>query len=263
MIIIKVGGGISTNKAAIARDIKGLDETVVFVHGASKTRDVLAKKLNHPTKRITSPSGQVSVLTDKKALEILIMNYSLINKEWVSIFQKEEVNAIGLSGADGKIWEGVRKKYIVSKEGGREKLIKDTWTGKVTKVNSKVLKMLVGKDLLPVITQPAITSIGELINTDNDRNIAVMAKALDVEKLVVLFEAPGLLADFPNEKSLVKNVKKEDLDGYLDTARGTMKKKILGAKEAFQAGVKVIYWGDSRIDNPVNFALEGKGTIIR
>jgi len=41
-----------------------------------------------------------------------------------------------------------------------------------------------------------------------------------------------------------------------------MKKKILGAQEALEAGVEIIYWGDGRIKNPISSALAGSGTVI-
>lgn len=263
MIIIKVGGGALIDKTAIVKDIKALNEKIVFVHGANKVRDELAIRLGVPTKKITSPSGQVSVLTDENALEILVMGYSLENKKWVSAFQKEGINAVGLSGADGRIWEGFRKKHLFAKEGRKEKLIKDTWTGRVNKVNTSLVKLLVKNDYTPVITQPAISSESDLINTDNDLNVSTMAGAMGVTKLVVLFEAPGMLKNPNDETSLIKEIKKKELPKMLQFGQGTMKKKILAASEALKNGVKEIYWGDARIKNPVRSVLNGKGTLIR
>ena len=41
-----------------------------------------------------------------------------------------------------------------------------------------------------------------------------------------------------------------------------MKKKLLGAQEAINGGVKKVILGDARIENPISAALEGKGTVI-
>lgn len=265
MLIVKVGGGKNINWPSVAKDLASLskEEEVVLVHGASSKRDEIADLLGQPTSYLTSPSGQKGVYTDENALEILTMVYAgLMNKKIVSILQKEGVNAVGLSGADGKVWEGKRKKYLISVEGGKEKLVKGTFTGKVTKINKDLIRLLLKKDYLPVITQPAITTEGELINTDNDRNVSVMAKELGVKKLVILFEAPGLLEDPKDEETLIKKVKKEELEEIMEKVEGRMKKKVLGAKEAFDAGVEKIYWGDARIKNPITSALSGKGTTI-
>jgi acetylglutamate/LysW-gamma-L-alpha-aminoadipate kinase len=41
-----------------------------------------------------------------------------------------------------------------------------------------------------------------------------------------------------------------------------MKKKILGAVEAIQRGVKEVIFADARMEKPVSRAIIGKGTII-
>jgi len=187
----------------------------------------------------------------------------LVNKSIVARLQKAGINAVGLSGADGRIWEGKRKTNILSQENGKTKLIKNTFTGKVEKVNAGLIRLLVDNNYLPVITQPAISYEGELINTDNDRNIAVMAKDLEIEELIVLFEAPGLLRDPEDESTLIKEVNRSEIDQVMKQVSGRMGKKVLGAREALDAGVKRIYWGDGRIKEPIKNALAGKGTTIQ
>ena len=266
MLIVKVGGGKNINWGYISEDLTSLikKEKVVLVHGASSRRDQVAKKLGVPTRYVNSPSGYKGVNTDKKALAVLTMVYAgLVNKSIVARLQKAGINAVGLSGADGRIWEGKRKKNILSQENGKTKLIKNTFTGKVETVNTNLINLLIDNGYLPVITQPAISYGGELINTDNDRNIAVMVAALRVKKLVVLFEASGFLKDPRNEVSIIRKISKKELTSLMNYARSTMKKKVLGAIEAFDNGVETIYWGDGRIKYPIKKALAGKGTVIR
>jgi acetylglutamate/LysW-gamma-L-alpha-aminoadipate kinase len=45
-------------------------------------------------------------------------------------------------------------------------------------------------------------------------------------------------------------------------AQGTMKKKVLGAMEAIEKGVKRVIFADGRIKHPIQEALNGKGTVI-
>ena len=89
-----------------------------------------------------------------------------------------------------------------------------------------------------------------------------MSGALKIEKMVVLFEASGLLKKFGDESSLIKTIDKNKLDDYLIYTQGRMKKKLLGAKEAFRLGLKKMYWSDGRIKKPIINALKGVGTII-
>lgn len=265
MLIVKAGGGKDINWDYICEDMARLvkKEKVILVHGASSKRDEIAKKMGFPIKYLTAPSGNGGVYTDKKRLEILVMVYAgLVNKEIVAKLQGLGVNAVGLSGADGGIWKGRRKRNLLAVEKGKTKLIRDTYTGKVEEVNSDFLRLLIREGYTLVVTQPAISFKGELINTDNDRAIAVMARELRVEKMVVLFEAPGLLRDFRDWSSLIKKISKEEIEEMKKYGDGRMKKKILGAKEALEMGVREIYWGDGRIKRPIFSALAGKGTVI-
>jgi acetylglutamate/LysW-gamma-L-alpha-aminoadipate kinase len=275
MLIIKVGGGKNTNWSGIAADLKAfLDadqsgeqvvkrDQVILVHGASKFRDELAEKLDHATKRVTSPSGVMSVFTDSKALDIFLMAYAgLVNKRAVEHLQRVGINGVGLSGADGRLWEGTLKDKIYIKENGKVKLRTGNLTGKVEKINTELIDLLLEGGYLPVISSPGISTNGQIFNTDNDTAISLMAGSLGVERLVSLFEAPGLLKDPDDEASLINHIKKDRIDNYLKYAKGTMKKKVMAAKRAIKNGVREIYWGDSRGEHPLRDVLEGKGTVI-
>jgi len=266
MILIKVGGGKQINLNYVSEDIKKLiddGEKIVLVHGASGTRDEIARRLNSETKTIVSPSGVSSVYTDTKAVDIFLMVYAgLVNKHIVAKLQQNGINAIGLSGIDGQLWKGKRKKVIYSQEGKKTKLISDSMTGKVDKINTDLINLLLNNQYIPVVCPPALSENNEIINTDNDWAAAIMAGTLKIEEMVVLFEAPGFLKKFGDESSLIKTVDKNKLDQYMIYAQGRMKKKLLGAKEAFRLGLKKMYWSDGRIKNPIINALKGLGTII-
>ncbi len=267
MLIIKIGGGKDTNWAGVAMDLHELlqesDEQVVLVHGASKVRDELAQKLGHATERVVSPSGVTSVYTDSEALDIFLMAYAgLVNKRAVEHLQKAGINAVGLSGADGRIWEGKLKDKIYIKENGKVKLRIGNLTGKVEQINTSLIHLLLENDYLPVICSPGISTDGQIFNTDNDTAISLMAGSLGAQRLASLFEAPGLLTDPEDETTLVGHIKKDQIDNYLKYAKGTMKKKVMAAKRAIQNGVQKIYWGDSRTQHPLKDVLAGKGTII-
>lgn len=266
IVIIKVGGGKNINWDNVCTDIASLvkKEKVILVHGASSKRDEIAKKLGHPTKTVISPSGISSVYTNEKALEIFLMVYAgLINKQIVARLQKLGVNAVGLSGVDGRLWQGRRKEKTLVKEGKKIKLLTNNFTGKVERINAKLIKTLLANGFVPVVSAPAISYKGEIINVDNDLAVPVMAGALGVKKIVILFEAPGLLKDPSDESTLINQIRKDRIDDYLKFAQSRMKKKILGAKRAIAAGVKEIYLGDGRTKNPIRKALSGKGTVIK
>ncbi len=265
MLLIKVGGGKTINWEGICKDISRLisKEKIILVHGASYWRDQIAEKLSIPVKTVVSPSGVTSVYTDEKLMEVFLMAYAgLVNKKFVAMLQSYGVNAVGLSGVDGRLWIAKPKKDILIKEDGKVKLLTGNLTGRVEKVNTELLNLLIERDYLPVICSPAVSSEGEILNTDNDLAIAVMAESLNIKKIVVLFESPGLLENPEDEKSLIRKINKEKIEDYFQFAKGRMKKKLMGVKRAIESGVETIYMGDGRLENPVFSALEGKGTLI-
>jgi acetylglutamate/LysW-gamma-L-alpha-aminoadipate kinase len=186
----------------------------------------------------------------------------LVNKKIVATLQANGVAAWGLSGVDGALWRAKRKPNLLSQEGDKTKLLTDNLTGRVEEVNAQLIHLLVDNGYTPVIAPPALSFENEIVNTDNDWAVAVMAGALEVKKVVCLFEAPGLLKDINKPESVIKHVEAEKIDDYLPFAQGRMKKKILGVKKAFELDVETIYWGDGRIEHPVFQALDGQGTVI-
>ena len=266
MLLIKIGGGKEINWEGICSDVVHLQKTekMMLVHGASVQRDEISARMTVPVKTVTSPSGISSVYTDQEALEIFLMAYpGLVNKQIVARLQRHGVNAVGLSGVDGRLWLAKSKKKILVKEGEKTKLMTGNLTGRVEEINIGLLNLLLGNGYLPVVCAPALSYENEIVNTDNDWAVAVMAKALGVKKLISLFEAPGLLKDPDDYSSLISFIDKRKIMDYMPFARLRMKKKILGAQKALEEGVEVIYWGDGRISNPLQAALNGHGTTIK
>jgi acetylglutamate/LysW-gamma-L-alpha-aminoadipate kinase len=267
MIVVKVGGSEGIDYDAVCDDVTRLvkdGQQLVLVHGGSSLTNQVAEALGHPPQFVTSPSGYTSRLTDKRTIEIFEMVYcGQMNKGVVERLQLRGINAIGLSGIDGRLWEGSRKNAIRVVENGRVRVIRDNFTGKVEQVNTDLLHSLLAAGYLPVLTPPAISFSGEAINVDGDRAAAATAVALAAETLVILSNVPGVLRDFPDENSLIAQVRMDEIDHVAQTyAEGRMRMKLLGAKEALDSGVGRVILGDARGANPIILALEGKGTVI-
>jgi acetylglutamate/LysW-gamma-L-alpha-aminoadipate kinase len=267
MIVIKVGGGEGINYDAICDDIAQLwqeNQRLIFIHGGSHRTNQLAESLGHPPQFVTSPSGYTSRLTDRATLEIFQMVYcGQINKTLVERLQRRGVNAVGLSGIDGRIWQGPRKKVIKVVENDRTRLLRNNFTGKVTQVNRPFLQTLLDADCLPVLTPPAISFEGEAINVDGDRAAAATAAAFCAEELLILSNVPGVLRHFPDETSLISQLNADQIDKVAEEhAQGRMRIKLLGAQEALAQGVSRVVLGDARGQQPILNALDGQGTVI-
>jgi acetylglutamate/LysW-gamma-L-alpha-aminoadipate kinase len=267
MIIIKVGGSEGIDYDAVCDDIAQLvreGERLILVHGGSSMTNDVSEALGHPPQFVTSPSGYTSRLTDRRTLEIFQMVYcGQMNKGIVERLQQRGVNAIGLSGMDGRLWQGKRKKAIKAVENGRTRIIRDNFTGRVDKVGTGLLDTLLDCGYVPVLTPPAISYEGEAINVDGDRAAAATAAALRATDLLILSNIPGVLSEFPNEDSLIHYIGSTEIDDISENfAEGRMRIKLLGAKEALAAGVQRIVIGDARGENPILRALDGQGTVI-
>lgn len=265
MIVAKIGGSRGVNLEAVCEDAAALinsGQKLVIVHGASHATDTLAGELNHPQTTITSPSGHTSRRTDARTLEIFTMACALMNQRLVAGLQRRGVHAVGLSGVDGRLWEGERKAAVRALEGGRTVIIRDDYTGTVERVNAELLRTLLGAGFSPVISPPAISTSHEPINVDADRAAAQTAAALRAESLLLLSNVPGLLRNFPDESSLVARVDRGGLEEAAELAQGRMKKKVMGAAEALNAGVRRVVIGDARRGRPISDALAGAGTVL-
>ena len=135
MLVIKVGGGKELDIDAIVSDVVELQQAgreLVLVHGGAETTNDVAEALGHPPKFVTSESGFESRRTDRRTLEIFEMVYcGQLNKMWVEKLQRAGVNAVGLSGLDGRIFEGKRKDRLRVRVNGRRLVLRDDWTGTV------------------------------------------------------------------------------------------------------------------------------------
>ena len=265
--VVKLGGTEGVDFSAICRDALELlreGRQLVFVHGGSAEANSLGDSLGAPPKMITSPSGYTSRYTDRKTLEIFLMAVNgKVNSLLTEQLQMLGVNAFGLCGLDGRLIQATRKDSIQSVENGKRKIIRDDYTGKIECVNGELLQILLNAGYLPVIAPVAVSEKGEALNVDADRAAAMVASALKAETLLLLTAVPGLMRNFPDESTLIRQLPQSGLAGASEAAQGRMKKKVLGAEEALKGGVSRVIIADGRIQNPISNALAGNGTVIQ
>ena len=266
MIVVKVGGSEGIDYDAVCDDIARLwsdGARIVLVHGGSAETNRVAQLLGHPPRFVTSPSGHTSRFTDRATLEIFEMVYcGKMNKGIVERLQRHGTPAVGLSGLDGRIFEGRHKETVRSVEDGRTILLRGDHTGTVDRVNVDLLRLLLDNGYLPVLTPPGASHDGVAVNVDGDRAAAAVAASLGAEALVLLSNVPGLLRAFPDESTLVREIPASDVAAFDRYAQGRMKKKVLGAAEAVSGGVRRVVFADARVRDPVRRALAGEGTVV-
>jgi acetylglutamate/LysW-gamma-L-alpha-aminoadipate kinase len=265
MYVIKMGGATGVDAETLCQDVAAMwrdNLRLTLVHGGSDETNRLALKLDKPPHFVTSVSGHTSRVTDRETLGIFSMATAAINRRLVERLQSLNVNAIGLSGIDGRLIEARRKEAIRIIENGRQRVIRDDWTGTPERVNASLLHHLLDSGYLPVVAPLGISAAGEMLNIDGDRAAAIIAQSLRAEVLVLLTNVPGLLRNYPDESTLIRRVRREELEAVAGLAQGRMRKKIMGAAEALSGGVARVCIADGRRGAPLSAALAGEGTVI-
>ena len=216
VLVVKVGGGAGVDGEAVCRDVAQLvasGQPVVLVHGASAATDALAARTGLPSRQLVSPSGHVSRYTDPETLEIYVAAAAgQVNKTLVARLQSLGCNAAGLSGVDGGLLVAQRKGAVRTVENGRQRVVRDDYTGQLQSANGGLLRLLLEAGYTPVVAPVALGTEGERLNVDGDRAAAQIAAALAAPALVILSNVPGLLAAYPDERSLVRHVPATGLD---------------------------------------------------
>ena len=263
MILIKIGGGKTINLEGIIKDLTELGEPFIIVHGANALRDDLARNLGIPKITIQSISGYSSIFSDQKTIDLLMMAYSgLKNKRIVELCQQHGINAVGLSGIDGKTIRGKRNRGIKIMDEGKKKIVRD-FSGKPEEINVEFLQLLLRNNYTPVLSVPIIDEMNMAINSENDDIINVIQRAFFAHKIIQLIEAPGLLKNSSDSDSWVKTVSKEELILWEEQAEGRFKRKILAIRKLLKTGAPTVIIGDGRTEHPIKDILNGGGTQIK
>lgn len=265
MIVIKIGGSVvdDLHPSTIA-DIKKISEQeeIIIVHGGGKEVTKVCKQLGKEPKFVTSPSGIKSRYTDKETVEIFTMVMSgRISKTIVRMLQQNGINAVGLSGVDGKVIEAIRKKkLLIVNEKGRKQAIDGGYTGKISNVNDSLIKSLLKQGIIPVISPIALSEESEFLNVDGDRAAAYVAGKIQSDKVLFLTNVDGLLMD----DKLVTSLTLEEAKAIMPKIGFGMEKKILAATEALDMGVKEALIANGQRENPISAAIaHDKCTVIQ
>ena len=264
MITIKIGGSVVDDlHPSVVADIKKVveQEEVILVHGGGKEVTKVTEQLGKEPRFVVSPGGVKSRYTDLETAEIFTMVMSgRINKTIVKMLQKNGINAVGLSGIDGKIIQADRKKkLIIMNEKGRKQAIDGGYTGKITQVNESLIETLLEQRYVPVISPVAISEDSEFLNVDGDRAAANIAGKIGMiarmhlpdNKIIFLTNVDGLLMD----EKLVDTLTLAKAKEILPQIGFGMEKKILAATEALEMGVAEAIIANGQRENPISSAI--------
>ena len=272
-VVVKIGGAQVIDPAGAVEDIGALvadGSAVVLVHGGSTAVDETLERLDIDPDYVETPDGVVGRFTDSETMEVFEMVLpGRLNTELVAQLQSAGVDAVGLSGVDGRLLFGPRRSAVRVLADGTRKIRRGDHSGTLRTVNGDLLGTLLGEGYTPVVSPPmagAETQDGRErvtpVNTDADRAAAAIAAELDAT-LVVLTDVPGVLEDPENSETLIERVESPaDWARVAAAAEGFMRRKLMAVEEALDGGSPRAIVASANAREPVRSALTGGGTHI-
>lgn len=264
-IVIKYGGNAMINeelKNYVMEDIillKYVGMNPVIVHGGGPDLTNFLKRLN-----IESEFSHGLRITTKEIMEIAQMVFiGKTNKEIVSLLNLKGVKAIGLSGIDGNLIE-CEKLKLQNTEGH----IDLGYVGKITNINSKLIKLLAADEYIPIIAPIGIGKDGQSYNINADTVASEVASALKAEKLIMLTDVKGIKTiDENRNENIVTTLSIGESKKLIDRniINGGMIPKVLGCIKALDSGVTRTHIIDGRVPHCILleiFTDKGIGTMI-
>ncbi len=261
-VVIKYGGNAMENEAlknSFARDIvlmKAVGMHPVVVHGGGPQIADLLNRLGKESKFI-----QGMRVTDNETMSVVEMVLGgLVNKEIVSLIQRNGGKALGLTGKDGGLIKA-RKLEIPAENGDTVDIGQ---VGEVESVNTEVLEMLAASDVIPVIAPIGADDEGRAYNINADFVAGAVAEVLKAEKLILLTNVAGLKDKQGEILTGLTSARVQALiaDG---TIYGGMLPKIQCALSAVEQGVTSSHIIDGRVAHAVLLEIltdKGVGTLI-
>ena len=260
IIVIKYGGSAMVDeelKRNVIQDVvllKLVGFKPIIVHGGGKEISRWVGKVGMEPKFVNGLR-----VTDADTMEVAEMVLNKVNKELVTMIQSLGVNAVGISGKDGRLLS-VKKKYANGEDIG--------FVGDVKEVNADIIYDLLEKDFLPIIAPIGLDDEYNTYNINADDAACAIAKAINAEKLAFLTDIEGVYKD-PNDPSTliselnVSEGKKLMEEGYIG---GGMLPKIQNCIDAIENGVSRVHILDGRIPHCLLleiFTNKGIGTAIK
>lgn len=249
IVVIKTGGKAASDINAMTelfREMKALSGTFSFVlvHGGGAELSRVSKVFS------LEPVFKDGVrLTTPPEMEIADMVLAgKMNKELVRLGNSCGLDAVGLSGCDGKIFQG-------------KALGEDSHTGKVSEVRPALLVQLLEAGYLPVVSSVSMETEGKALNINADEAALAVSSALKAAKLFFISDIPGVL----KEGSVISLLTKEQSEAEIEAGviSGGMIPKVRSSVKAIEEGVREISIGEYKTAGDLDKTIKREiGTSI-
>ena len=258
IIVVKYGGAAMAEtslKKGFARDIalmKLVGMKPVIVHGGGPQ---IAKELKKA--RVISEFTSGLRITDKPTMSVVKKVLGIqVNNEISALISKSGALSKGLNYKNSKT---VRASKLIDSSGQDLGLV-----GKVNKINTRDIRNLLAKDIIPVISPIGLDAKSQCLNINADIVAGKVAEALDAEKLILLTDVKGIN---DKEGKLISKISSAKANKVLKNGivKGGMVPKLIAALESTKNGVSSAHIIDGRVPHAVLLEIltkEGVGTLI-
>jgi acetylglutamate kinase len=258
--VIKYGGAAMVDEAlkqSVMQDVVLMHYVglrPVLVHGGGPEITEAMKKTG---KEPTFINGLR--VTDQETVEIVEMVLAgKTNKGIVALIQRQGGKAVGLSGKDGDL--------IVARR-MRPNGVDIGFVGEVTEVHPELLEILAREGYIPVISSVSVGPEGETLNINADHVAGRIAGELRAEKLLLLTDVAGILADVKDPASLISEMDAARARTLIESGAVDqgMIPKVEACLMALEGGVPRAHILDGRTQHALLeevFTDSGVGTMI-
>lgn len=246
LTLLKVGGSELQEGPILARLVEILvslseQRDLVIVHGGGSDIAQVQEQLG-----IEPQFVEGLRVTDEASLRAAEMALSgLVNKRLTARLVNEGIRAIGLSGVDAGLFRAVKLRHPIGDLGR---------VGEISEVDASVVRDLLDKGFLPVVSPISLGQDGRPFNVNADHAALALAAALAVQEAIFLTNVPGVLVD----GQLLEQLDEQQVDQLVDKGivSGGMIPKVRSAVQALKQGV-----GSVRITDLAGLA-SGSGTRL-
>ena len=254
LIVIKYGGNVFIDRNIFNNFIsdlsilKQLGLSIVVVHGGGPRIKRELDKSNIQSKFIRGLR-----VTDEKIINIVENVLIDFNIDIVDSLKEKGTEAISINTKKNNIIEVIPE----SEELG--------FVGKPSKINSDIIKNILAKNVIPIISPLGVGKNNQTYNINGDTAAGAIAKSLKSRRLILMTNINGVL---DKEKKLIEEITSSEILKMINDEIITegMIPKINTCLDAVNNGVTGVVIVDGRKPHSILFEIfsdKGAGTLIR
>ncbi len=229
ILVIKFGGNAMTSPelfTSFAHDINALSEQgflVVIAHGGGPQISQMLSRLKIESEFV----GGLRVTTSEIASVVATVLIGDVQRTLVTALNTNGVAAVGVSGEDAKLFTSTQ---LIDQE------FDLGLVGKVDLVNTKLIVVLLDNGYIPVVSPVSSTKLGESLNVNADAAAGSLAGALGAERLILMTDVDGVLANYPDPDSLISEMTLRQVEQLLPEVTEGMIPKLESVLHAIRNG---------------------------